>query len=179
MCDIRYFRRAKHNYDNAVLVLKHYKTDELYLLDAAYKLQQSVEFTLKAFLECKGVTVPETQQVNKLLRMTKDNGSACIITPWIAKNAIQLSEWESNTRYNFDYYLELSSVQEGIVEIGHFLEINGLTFEKDPALTKEAEMKLLQKLPKDIVISDVFELNVYYHVFKKSLSIVNNMDSFN
>lgn len=60
MCDIRYFRRAKHNYDNAVLVLQHYQTDELYIIDAACKLQECVEFVLKAFLECKGVTVPET-----------------------------------------------------------------------------------------------------------------------
>lgn len=178
MCDIRYFRRAKHNYDNAVLVLKHYQADELYLLDAAYKLQQSVEFVLKAFLECKGVTVPETHQINKLLRMTQDNGSACIITPWVAKNAIQLSEWESNTRYDFDYYLELSFVQEGIAEIGQFLEINGLTDKRDPALTKEVEQELLQKLPKNVIVHDDFELNIYYHIFKKSLSSIKEMNKF-
>lgn len=98
-----------------------------------------MEFTLKAFLECKGVTVPETHQLNKLIRMSKDNGSACIITEWLEKNAIQITEWESQTRYNFDYYLELQQIQEAISEIDKFLSVNGLTDIRDPEITKDIE----------------------------------------
>lgn len=174
MCDIRYFKRAKHAYDTALLVLPHYQADELYIYTAAYNLQQSVELTLKAFLECKGVTVPETHQISKLLRMTEDNGSACIITPWIKENAIQLSEWESNTRYNFDYYLELDFIKKGILEIGDFLEINGLMGEPDPNLTEERKKILLTLIPKNQDNADTFSMNVYFHVFRKQIDKILN-----
>lgn len=169
MCDIRYFKRARHAYDTAVLVIPQYQADELYIYTAAYHLQQSVEQTLKAFLECKGVTVPETHQISKLLRMTADNGSACIITPWIEENAVQLSEWESNTRYNFDYYLELDFIKKGIAEIGKFLCINGLTNDPDPELTKERKSVLLTLIPKDQKDADNFTMNIYFHVFRKQI----------
>lgn len=40
--------------------------------------------------------------------MTQNNGSVCTVTPWIKEHAQQLTEWESQTRYNFEYYLELN-----------------------------------------------------------------------
>ena len=58
MCDIRFFKSAYHCYDVAAKLMKYYKQDEMYLNDVAYNLQQCVEKTLKAFLECKGVTIP-------------------------------------------------------------------------------------------------------------------------
>lgn len=54
MCDIRYFKSAYHCYDMAANLMKFYKNDEMYLNDVAYNLQQCIEKTLKAFLECKG-----------------------------------------------------------------------------------------------------------------------------
>lgn len=170
MCDIRYFRMARHHFISAKEALKCFSWDELFINDTAYKLQQCVEFTLKAFLECKGVTVSETHQLNKLIRMSKDNGSACIITEWLEKNAIQITEWESQTRYNFDYYLELQQIQEAISEIDKFLSVNGLTDIRDPEITKDIEEKLLSIIPKNYAPTDNFELNVYYHIFKKRLS---------
>ena len=102
--------------------------------------------------------------------MSKDNGSACIITEWLEKNAIQITEWESQTRYNFDYYLELQQIQEAISEIDKFLSVNGLTDIRDPEITKDIEEKLLSIIPKNCAPTDNFELNVYYHIFKKRLS---------
>lgn len=169
MCDIRYFKSARHKLVCAEEMLKNYSWDEQFINDAAYNLQQCVEFTLKAYLECKGVTVPETHQINKLLYMSKNNGSPCIITDWIEKNAVQLTEWESQTRYNFDYYLEFSYVSEAIAEIKYFLEINGLTDNIDKGLTEEYRNRLLAILPKNQKDCDQFTMNVYFHIFKKQL----------
>ncbi|MCD8230632.1 MAG: hypothetical protein LUD14_02195 [Clostridiales bacterium] len=58
MCDIRYFKSAYHNYEVAEKLMQYYKSDKLYLNDVAYNLQQCIEKTLKAFSECKGITVP-------------------------------------------------------------------------------------------------------------------------
>ena len=80
MCDIRYFRRAFLDYRAAENLLKEPENDEAYMNAVAYHLQQAVEKTLKAFLECVGVTVPNTHDIDKLARMTRDNGSAAVLT---------------------------------------------------------------------------------------------------
>lgn len=169
MCDVRYFRAAYHKYRAALSNIRDYEQDEAFLNDTAYNLQQCVEMTLKAFLECVGVTVPETHQLRKLINMSKNNGSPVIITDWIIEHAGEISEWEAETRYNFDYYLELQFVQEGLKEIKYFLDINGLKEERMEEITKEVEQRLREKMPKKIVIRDDFELNCYYRVFQKKL----------
>ena len=45
MCDIRYFRMARHHFISAKEALKCFSWDELFINDTAYKLQQCVEFT--------------------------------------------------------------------------------------------------------------------------------------
>lgn len=169
MCDIRYFKAAHHHFVCAQELIKNCSWDEQFINDTAYQLQQCVEFTVKAFLECKGVTVPETHQLAKLFRMCEDNGAACIITEWIQEHAQMLTEWESQTRYNFDYYLELQTVNQAIKEIKVFLEMNGLTYTKDPSLTEAYEQALLALLPKNKRDCDTFSMNIYFHVFKKKL----------
>jgi HEPN domain-containing protein len=151
--------------------MRDYEMDEAFLNDTAYNLQQCVEMTLKAFLECVGVTVPETHQLRKLINMSRDNGSPVIITDWIREHAGEITEWEAETRYNFDYYLELHFVQEGLQEIRKFLDINGLREERLEEITEEIEQQLREKMPKRIEIKDNFELNCYYRVFKKKLGL--------
>ena len=91
MCDIRYFRRAFLDYRAAENLLKEPENDEAYMNAVAYHLQQAVEKTLKAFLECVGVTVPNTHDIDKLARMTRDNGSAAVLTEWIIEKTDMLT----------------------------------------------------------------------------------------
>lgn len=169
MCDIRFFKSAYHCYDAAENLLKFYEQDEMYLNDAAYNLQQCVEKTLKAFLECKGVTIPQTHNIHKLISMSENNGSAVIITDWIAQNRYEIETWESDTRYNFDMNLELERIQQGMKEIKRFLDINYMSYTLNPELTEEMKNKLWMKLPKSLLIRDNFEWNCYYSIFKKQL----------
>lgn len=170
MCDIRYFKSAYHCYDAASNLIKYYGQDEMYLNDVAYNLQQCVEKTLKAFLECKGVTVPQTHHIHKLISMSENNGSAVIITDWISQNRYEIETWKSDTRYNFDISLELGRIQLGLQEVKKFLDINHMNYTLNPVLTDEMKDKLRTKLPKNLIIHDDFEWNCYYSIFRKQLS---------
>ena len=117
MCDIRFFKSAYHCYDVAANLLKYYEQDELYLNDVAYNLQQCVEKTLRAFLECKGVTIPQTHSIHKLISMSEKNGSVVTITDWIIQNQYEIETWEADTRHNFDISLELGRIQQGLREV--------------------------------------------------------------
>ncbi len=169
MCNMKYFKAAYHNWDVANRLIQFYHSDELYINDAAYNLQQCVEKVLKAYLECKGVTVPPTHNIYKLIAMSKNNGSAVKLTDWIEQNQYEIESWESDTRYNFDFVLEIGRIQEGIREVKHFLKINGLDYTLEDAITPEVKEALLQLLPSNLIIQDDFELNCYYHIFKRKL----------
>ncbi len=170
MCDIRLFRRAYMDYRVAENLLKIPENDEAYMNAVAYHLQQSVEKTLKGFLECVGVTVPHTRDIDRLVRMSKNNGSRVILTDWLQEKADMLTRWETETRYDIDYCVEKRKVEEGMVEIKRFLEINGLKEElreelKDP----EVKQKLFSIFPKSYRPENDFEWNCMYQIFRKRL----------
>lgn len=144
-----------------------YRDDELFLRELTYNLQQCVEKTLKAFLECVGVTIPQTHKISKLIRMSKDNGSAVILTNWLSEHCERLEAWEADFRYDMDFYVEFSVAKEALSEVEKFLELNGLTNDRDKEITDSIEEDLRSFIP--VKIKDDFELNVYYHVFKKKL----------
>lgn len=170
MCDIRFFKSAYHCYDVAANLLKYYEQDELYLNDVAYNLQQCIEKTLKAFLECKGVTIPQTHSIHKLISMSEKNGSVVIITDWIIQNQYEIETWEADTRCNFDISLELGRIQQGLREVKRFLDMNYMGNALNPELTDERKEKLRAKMPKSLAVHDNFEWNCYYSIFKKQLS---------
>lgn len=177
MCSIRYFRLAYHNLVAAKRDFKDYEYDELFLRDAAYNLQQGVEKALKAFLECVGVTVPNTHKIGKLLKMSKDNGSAIIITEWIKEHSERLEAWEAESRYDLDFCVELDTIQNAIIEVEKFFNLNGLTYKKDAEITDDVETRLRDLIP--VTINDTLELNIYYHVFKNKLKSLKDMNLFN
>lgn len=169
MCDIRYFKSAYHCYDVAANLMRFFQNDELYLNDVAYNLQQCIEKTLKAFLECKGVTVPQTHSIRKLIAMSKNHGSVAVITDWIEENQYEIESWESDTRYNFDISLESKRIVTGLEEVKFFLDSNHLSYTLNPDLDDDMKTKLRRLLPKNLVIRDNFEWNCYYTIFKKQL----------
>ena len=181
MCAIKSFKLAYHNWNVANTLLKHASSDEMFIIDVSYNLQQCVEKTLKAFLECKGVTVPQTHKIERLIRMSRDNGSAIQITDWLKANSYKLESWETESRYNLDFFTELNEIIEAVNEIKTFLCLNGLTYEREACITDDIVNKLRLRMPKNLVIVDDFELNCYYHIFKKELqnnklSKMNNFD---
>lgn len=169
VCDIRYFRAAYHNYEVASRLMKYYQSDELYLNDVAYNLQQCIEKTLKAFLECKGVTIPLTHSVRKLIAMSENNGSAVVITDWIKENQYEIESWESETRYNFDVCLEAARIRMGLEEVKKFLDANYMSPLLSEEVTEEVRDKLSEFMPRGLQVRDGFEWNCYYAIFRKRL----------
>ena len=170
MCDIRMFRMAYNDYELAVSIFKIPRNDEAFLNAVAYHLQQSVEKLLKAFLECTGVTVTNTHDVDRLVRMSGDNGSRIILTEWIKDKADTLTRWETDTRYNLDYQVEVSKIEEGINNIGELFKVNGLNMQLRDELKNEEKQQLLKSFfPKDYEPEDEFEWNCYYQIYRKKL----------
>ncbi len=171
MCDIRLFRRAYLDYRAAENLLKMPENDEAYMNTVAYHLQQAVEKTLKAFLECVGVTVPNTRDIDRLVRMSRNNGSRAVVTEWVEDKADMLTRWETDTRYDMDYCVEKEKVLKGLEEVRHFLEINGLKEELREELQDPAVKEKLESLfPKAYRLSSDFEWNCMYQVFRRKLS---------
>ena len=174
MCDIQYFRRAYHKLVVAKEMMTKFSRDELFITDVEYYAQQCVKFTLKAFLESAGNTVPDTHSITKLVAMTDSNESACKLTDWIRQNAYMLTAWEAESRYDFDYHVELEVIKEALVEIEKFLMINGLHMSLEKEITESVKDDLRKILPKRVVPADDFEWNCYYHIFQKKLNKLKN-----
>ncbi|MCD8398939.1 MAG: HEPN domain-containing protein [Lachnospiraceae bacterium] len=170
MCDIRLFRRAWLDYRTAANLLAVPENDEAYMNNVAYHLQQAVEKTLKAFLECVGVTVPNTHDIDKLVRMSENNGSCVTITDWIKEKTDMLTRWETDTRYDIDYCVEKKKVVTGLEEVRQFLEVNGLKKELRDELKEDGiKDQLREFFPKSYEPEDDFEWNCYYQIYKKKL----------
>lgn len=170
MCDIRYFKNAYNDYKVATDLLKNADADEFYINTIAYHLQQAVEKTLKGFLECVGVTVPNTHAIDKLVQMSKNNGSMAVITEWLEDSVDMLTRWEVETRYNLDFTIEKQKVSRSHEKIGEFLRLNGLSYELREELKDEnIRKKLIDLLPVSKKDCDVFELNCFYQVYKRRL----------
>lgn len=170
MCDIRLFKSAYIDFELAEEIYQIPRNDEAFLNGVAYHLQQSVEKLLKAFLECKGVTVPNTHDIYKLVRMSRDNGSNMILTEWLEDRADTLTRWEMDTRYNMDYFVESEKIKEGIREVKRLFEANGIQQELRQELQDtNVKDKLIAFFPKNFVPADDFEWNCYYQIYKKQL----------
>lgn len=171
MCDIRLFRRAYLDYKSAENLLKIPVNDEAYMNNVAYHLQQAVEKTLKAFLECVGVTVPNTHDIDKLVRMSKNNGSRVVLTDWLEDKTDMLTRWETDTRYDMDYYVEAEKVRIGLTEVKKFLDANGLKEElREELKNPELKEKLEKCFPKTYRPSSDFEWNCMYQVYRKKIA---------
>ncbi|MCD7833869.1 MAG: HEPN domain-containing protein [Lachnospiraceae bacterium] len=170
MCDIRLFRRAWLDYRTAANLLAVSENDEAYMNNVAYHLQQAVEKTLKAFLECIGVTVLNTHDIDKLIRMSENNGSCVTITDWIKEKTDMLTRWGTDTRYDIDYCVEKKKAAAGLEEVRNFLETNGLKKELREELRADGTRQQLRTFfPKAYEPQDDFEWNCYYQIYKKKL----------
>ncbi|MCD7744439.1 MAG: HEPN domain-containing protein [Lachnospiraceae bacterium] len=170
MCDIRLFRRAWLDFKSAENLLAVPVNDEAYINNVAYHLQQAVEKTLKAFLECVGVTVPNTHDIDKLVRMSGNNGSCAIVTQWIEEKADMLTRWETDTRCDIDYCVERNKAVEGFEEIRAFLDVNGLKEElRDELKMDEQKNRLREFFPKNFEPGSDFEWNCFYQIYRKKL----------
>ncbi len=174
MCDIRLIIKADTSYNASALM---YKTsidhpDAYYLDIACFHIQQSVEYALKGFLEFTGVTVPRTHDIDVLVKMTKNNGSSCIITDWLERHASELTSWEAESRYNMGFYTVREQVGEALVKVKEFLNINGICPKLLPELTPEVQNILTKRIPLSDKPRSNMKWNVLYMLFRKKFGLL-------
>ncbi len=93
------------------------------------------------------MTVANTHDIYKLVRMSRDNGSNVIMTSWLEDRADTLTRWEMDTRYNMDYTVEL----------------------RPEFSDQKVREKLLSFFPKNFRPADDFEWNCYYQIYRKKI----------
>lgn len=166
MCDVRLFRSAFMDFLTAKQIYETSYNDEMYLNNAAYHLQQSVEKTLKGSLECVGITVPNTHKITKLLAMIAHHGAHIKITEWLDDHSEMLSSWEAEPRYNIDFLVEKRKLDKAIPEVETFLKINGICEElRDELKDPKTRETLLKCLPEEKRTCSDFDLNCYFIMF--------------
>lgn len=131
----------------------------------AYMLQQSVERTLKIYLEFVGVTIPKTHDITTLVSISKDNGSKAIITDWLKANAAMLTLWESKGRYEASLFTTLNELRTSVSEVFRFLDINGFTTKRFEEIDDTVLFVLTSKCKYDVDECSDPVLNVLYNVY--------------
>ncbi len=115
--------KAIQNYNVAlVLYTSQLAQDEVYLNYVGYHLQQSVELSIKHFLEVNGYEFEYSHDINILIKSAKDNDINWGNDEYIIDHSEMISSWESKTRYIKNYGLETEKIDKAIHEIGHYLE---------------------------------------------------------
>lgn len=165
MCSINTFNRIRKSFDLADKSFKMFINDEEVINRMVYDLQQTVEKTLKAYLEWVGVTIPKTHDIGKLIAMSYNNGSHVKITEWIDDNSYMLTSWEAESRYNIDFNVEMQKVVKATQKVEEFLNVNGLVYKLDENINDEIKAEIRQFLPKDEEPHNDLEWNVYYRLY--------------
>jgi HEPN domain-containing protein len=165
MCSINTFNRIRKSFDLADKSFKMFINDEEVINRMVYDLQQTVEKTLKAYLEWVGVTIPKTHDIGKLISMSYNNGSHVKITEWIDDNSYMLTSWEAESRYNIDFNVEMQKVVKATQKVEEFLNVNGLVYKLDENINDEIKAEIRQFLPKDEEPHNDLEWNVYYRLY--------------
>lgn len=117
-------------------------------------------------------TLPNTHKITKLIEMVFHNGANLVITDWLDDHSEMLSEWEAEARYNMDFLVEKRKLNRAMEEIFIFLKKNGIQEELRQELKHpKRKEKLLKFLPENQQNCSDFELNCYYIMFQKKLSV--------
>ena len=120
--------QAKTLYDKAVanfrladFILLNLEDDEEQLNFAGYHLQQSLELALKYLLEQNGVEYPKTHDIERLIKLGRENDVDLMVSDYIDDHAEMFSSWESKARYITGYQLETRKLTRARDEVDRFL----------------------------------------------------------
>ncbi len=101
-------RNAEYDYSNI-------GTDDAFLDDCCYNLQQSIEFGLKYIVEMHGENYVETHDVRAQLNKLKSLGAELPFFEKIRALAGTLNGWEAESRYNDDFTALIEDVEDARV----------------------------------------------------------------
>ncbi|MBR3296533.1 MAG: HEPN domain-containing protein [Firmicutes bacterium] len=99
------FRNAEFDYTNI-------GTDDAFLDDCCYNLQQCIEFALKYIVEMNGENYVENHDVRSQLNKLKTMDVELPFFSSIRRLASTLNDWEAESRYNDDFTALIEDVED-------------------------------------------------------------------
>jgi HEPN domain-containing protein len=99
------FRNAEFDYTNI-------GTDDAFLDDCCYNLQQCIEFALKYIVEMNGENYVENHDVRSQLNKLKTMDVELPFFSSIRHLASTLNDWEAESRYNDDFTALIEDVED-------------------------------------------------------------------
>ena len=99
------FRNAEFDYTNI-------GTDDAFLDDCCYNLQQCIEFALKYIVEMNGENYVENHDVRPQLNKLKTMDVELPFFSSIRRLASTLNDWEAESRYNDDFTALIEDVED-------------------------------------------------------------------
>ena len=93
--------------------------DEMDLNIAAYHCQQAVEKTCGYITQRLGIRSIREHKIEKWVRYLKEN--AVEVPILIEQNAVEISEWESKSRYNINFYASADLISQIADEVKRWL----------------------------------------------------------
>ncbi len=99
------FRNAEFDYTNI-------RTDDAFLDDCCYNLQQCIEFALKYIVEMNGENYVENHDVRSQLNKLKTMDVELPFFSSIRRLASTLNDWEAESRYNDDFTALIEDVED-------------------------------------------------------------------
>ena len=105
-------QRAKVKYSNAEHNYHFIGTDDAYLDDVCYSLQQCIELCLKYIVEMNGKEYIENHDVRAQLNTLKELQLAVPMEQELRSIATTLNSWEAESRYNDDFTAVIDDVDQ-------------------------------------------------------------------
>ena len=99
------FRNAEFDYTNI-------GTDDAFLDDCCYNLQQCIELALKYIVEMNGENYVENHDVRSQLNKLKTMDVELPFFSSIRRLASTLNDWEAESRYNDDFTALIEDVED-------------------------------------------------------------------
>lgn len=106
--------RAKVKFSNAQSNYLLIGTDDAYLDETCYNLQQTIELCLKYIVEMNGENYVENHDVRSQLNKLKSLGVSVPCMEKIRNIASTLNSWETQSRYNDDFTCLKEDVDDAI-----------------------------------------------------------------
>ena len=104
--------RAKVKRENAENSYKKISTDDAYLDDCCYNLQQCIEFTLKFIVEENGESYVENHDIRAQLNKLKSLGLDVPERDSLRQIASTLNSWEAESRYSNNFLADIEDIDE-------------------------------------------------------------------
>lgn len=95
--------RAKVNLKNAGSDYALMGTDDAFVDDCCYNLQQAIEKTLKYIVEMNGAQYATNHDIRANINILNRMGAVCPAEKELRNLASTLYEWETSTRYRDDF----------------------------------------------------------------------------